>query len=181
MGRGATGSTPDFDSGTCRFESCRPNPSPGALAKWLSRLPVEQEITGSTPVRPASLLVSRFMFRVSLRGGSSNAERLLCTQEVMGSNPIHSNSPFSPRHRRGRTPLSCGPVVQRPRRLSYIQDSAGSSPAGTTFRVGIQVRLKDADCKSAALALRGFKSLPAHFITPTPRQPGAIYGGCSIG
>jgi hypothetical protein len=126
MGRGAMGSTPDFGSGNCRFESCRPSAVIGALAKRLSRLPVEQEITGSSPVRPALGIMElidddrQLGMEDRFRGGSSNGERLFCTQEVMGSNPIHSNW-FHTADARWAESRSPKPV------------DAGSSPARRAF------------------------------------------------
>jgi hypothetical protein len=130
MGRGATGSTPDFGSG-------------GA---------------GSTPADP---IHSSFVLRLSPGVLAPMEERLPCTQEVAGSSPAHSNAARKCGDPSRNSTAEC---------LAYIEEVGGSSPPGT-IRVGIQVRLKEADCKSAALALRGFKSLPAHHKTWRNEEP----------
>jgi hypothetical protein len=100
----------------------------------------------------------------------------------MGSNPIHSTSrmPADAGSFRSRRPAAKTPVLH----TGYRRFESCRDHFPPPNRVGIQVRLKDADCKSAALALRGFKSLPAQSpirAFGVHLWPIDAYGGCSIG
>ncbi len=66
---------------------------------WLERTPDKREVDGSSPSRPTTSLLMEAVGGVAQLG-----ERLLCTQEVIGSIPVTSTSqtPFS----------SCKPINQ---------------------------------------------------------------------
>ncbi len=75
------------------------------------------------------------------------------------SHPLHfslQNSAFSI----SPVPSFSGQDACPTHRISQVRVLPGPLPQ----RVGIQVRLTEAACKTAALALRGFKSLPAQFL-----------------
>ena len=124
------------------------------VSEAVSRLVVDQTVTGSIPVRPAYL-----------RDSSSNWKSAWpATRRLRVRIPPAPLPPSLPRWSRRLAAKT--PLLQRGyRRFESCRDHFSLS-----FRVGIQVRLKDGDCKSPGFGLRGFKSLPAHFFTSIRRM-----------